>query len=74
MVKLGPEDQHIFNQSHPKVFIPVKGAWGRQGATNVLLEAVGKSILLSALQAAWRAAFPKSAASPKPSPKRKKSR
>ena len=38
MVKLSPEEQHYFSKDYPDAFIPVKGAWGRRGATSVLLE------------------------------------
>src|SRR5271165_2365961 len=54
MVKLSPEDQHYFSKDYPDVFIPVKGAWGRRGATSVHLKAAQKETLRKALQAAWR--------------------
>jgi hypothetical protein len=60
MVKLSPEDQHYFAKDHPSVFIPVKGAWGRRGATSVQLKAAKKAILAKAIQAAWRNMAPKS--------------
>ena len=59
MVKLSPEDQHYFSKDHPDVFIPVKGAWGRRGATSVHLELAKKEILRKALHAAWRNTAPK---------------
>jgi hypothetical protein len=34
MVKLSPEQQHYFSKDYPSVFVPVKGAWGRRGATS----------------------------------------
>ena len=37
MVKLTPEQQRKFVQAEPDVFVPVRGAWGRQGATTVVL-------------------------------------
>jgi hypothetical protein len=37
MVALPPVDQDLFIQADPLAFIPVKGAWGKQGATNVRL-------------------------------------
>ena len=33
MVKLSPEDQHYFSKDYPDTFVPVKGTWGRRGAT-----------------------------------------
>ena len=59
MVKLSPEDQHYFSKDHPDAFTPVKGAWGRGGATSVLLKAAKKDALAKALQAAWRNTAPK---------------
>jgi hypothetical protein len=54
MVKLTPEQQERFVREHPKVFVPVKGAWGKQGCTNVCLKPATKAILSSAMVAAWR--------------------
>jgi hypothetical protein len=59
MVKLSPEDQHYFSKAEPEVFIPVKGSWGRRGATTVHLKAAKKGTLGKALQAAWRNTAPK---------------
>src|SRR5882724_10208853 len=59
MVKLSPEDQHYFSQDNPDVFIPVKGAWGRRGATSVHLKTAKKDVLSKAIQAAWRNIAPK---------------
>jgi hypothetical protein len=41
MVKLSPEDQEVV-AAEPDVFVPVKGAWGRQGNTNVRLDAASE--------------------------------
>jgi len=60
MVKLSPEDQHNFSKDYPDAFIPVKGAWGRRGATSVYLKAAKKAILAKAIEAAWRNTAPKS--------------
>jgi hypothetical protein len=59
MVKLSPEDQHYFSKDHPDVFEPVKGAWGRRGATSVQLKAAKKDVLRKAMDAAWRHTAPK---------------
>ena len=56
MVKLPPAEQHKFAQIQPDVFVPVKGAWGRQGATNVRLEAAEMPALEQALYLAWHKA------------------
>lgn len=59
MVKLSPEDQHNFSKDYPSAFIPVKGTWGRRGATSVILKAAEKDVLAKAIQAAWRNTAPK---------------
>ena len=59
MVKLTPLEQEMFVKSHPTVFNPCSGAWGRRGATNVRLRSARKPTLRRALEAAWRLAAPK---------------
>lgn len=59
MVKLSPEDQHNFSKDYPDLFTPLKGAWGRRGATSVYLKAARKEPLTKAIQAAWRTIAPK---------------
>jgi hypothetical protein len=59
MVKLTPEQQEAFVQTEPTVFAPVKGWWGRAGATSVRLRAAKKSTLRTALVLAWRNRAPK---------------
>jgi hypothetical protein len=59
MVKLSPEEQHYFSKDDPDVFIPVKGTWGRRGATSIQLKAANKDVLAKAIQAAWRNTAPK---------------
>lgn len=53
MVKLTPEQQELFVRSQPKAFMPVKGAWGRAGATNVALPTARKGAVREALLMAW---------------------
>jgi hypothetical protein len=62
MVKLTPMQQEEIVADHPMIFVPVKGGWGRSGSTNVRLKAAKKSILKTALLAAWINAAPKSLA------------
>jgi len=61
MVKLTPEQQHYYSKDFPDVFVPVKGAWGRRGATSVHLKTVSKEALRTAIAAAWRNTAPKRA-------------
>jgi hypothetical protein len=58
MVKLTPVEQEMLVEAEPTVFVPAKGAWGRQGSTTVNLKAAKKEMVRSALAAAWRLAAP----------------
>lgn len=59
VVNLTPNEQKHFIQSDPKVFQPVKGAWGRRGNTNVYLPEAKIDIVREAVTAAWRNTAPK---------------
>ncbi len=50
---LMPEQQAAFVTEMPEVFIPVKGGWGRMGATHVVLANANEDLLLGALHTAW---------------------
>jgi hypothetical protein len=54
MLKLTPQQQQQFVRTQPKIFVPAKGAWGRQGSTTVCLKAATKATLSAAMIAAWR--------------------
>jgi hypothetical protein len=53
-VKLTPEEQHEFIQQSPDAFAPASGAWGRQGYTNVQLDAATEAVVRGALLLAWQ--------------------
>jgi hypothetical protein len=59
MVKLTPEQQEALVTAEPLVFVPVKGAWGRGGATSVSLRVVKAKSLRLALTTAWRNVAPR---------------
>jgi hypothetical protein len=59
MVKLTPEQQAAFVEGAPAVFTPVKGGWGRRGATTVRLRAAKTAVVRHALFEAWRNAAPR---------------
>ncbi len=50
---LTPEQQAAFVEEMPDVFVPVKGGWGRNGATHVVLAKANEDLLRGALHAAW---------------------
>ena len=58
MVKLTPEQQEALVAADPTVFAPVKGAWGRRGATSVLLSVAKARTVRTALTVAWRNVAP----------------
>lgn len=59
MVKLTPKQQAEFMKTHPRAFEPINGAWGRQGATKVMLKSATKAAVAPALVAAWTNIAPK---------------
>lgn len=69
MVKLPGEQQDILCKAEPAVFVPVKGGWGRQGATSVCLKAAKKARVRGALLSAWRNVAPKRLAAEFQTPK-----
>jgi hypothetical protein len=71
MVKLAPEEQKQFVQTHPHAFAPVKGAWGLQGCTNVRLDSAKPEVLAQALDLAWQHS---ATTAPAKKPKKKASR
>ena len=58
MVKLTPEQQEAVVSAEPSVFAPVKGGWGRGGATQVFLKPAKTKSLGLALTLAWRNVAP----------------
>ena len=51
---LTPEQQAIFCEEMPDVFVPIAGGWGRMGMTHIVLARAGEDVLRGALEAAWR--------------------
>ena len=58
MVKLMPDQQAMFMESHPKIFLPSKGKWGLGGSTLVNLGNAKPKILRTAIILAWRLVAP----------------
>src|ERR1700687_6132496 len=44
-IMITPEQQAVFVEEMPEVFIPVKGGWGRNGATHVRLDLANEDLL-----------------------------
>ena len=57
-LKLTPEQQEAVVASEPRVFVVVKGEWGRRGATGVCLREARTKSLRVALGVAWRNVAP----------------
>jgi hypothetical protein len=62
MVSLTPEQQQRFVDDYPDAFAPVNGAWGRGGATSVVLAAADAELVGEAMTLAWQNAAAKAAA------------
>jgi len=51
---LTPEEQAVFVEELPHVFVPIAGGWGRLGMTHIVLAKASEDVLRGALQTAWR--------------------
>src|ERR1700739_2895105 len=51
---LTPEQQADFVRELPEVFVPVRGGWGRMGATHIVLAKANEDVLAGALLTAWK--------------------
>ena len=51
---LTPEQQAMFVDELPDVFLPIAGGWGRMGMTHIRLAAASEDVLTGALQTAWK--------------------
>lgn len=51
---LSPELQASFVEEAPELFLPVKGGWGRMGATHIRLAVANEEALRGAIHSAWK--------------------
>ena len=51
---LKPEQQAMFIEELPEVFIPIAGGWGRMGMTHVILANVTEDVLEGAIRTAYK--------------------
>lgn len=58
---LTPEQQALFVEEAPEIFLPIPGGWGRMGHTHIRLAAASEDVLAGALRAAWKTRVEKSA-------------
>jgi hypothetical protein len=64
------EQQAMFVEEAPGVFLPIAGGWGRMGMTHIRLAAANEDVLYGALHTAWKLRIGKNAKSRK-KPRRK---
>jgi hypothetical protein len=60
---LTPEQQAIFVDELPRIFVRIKGGWGRMGMTHIKLAEASEDILAGALRTAWKLRAEKNAKS-----------
>jgi hypothetical protein len=53
-LKLTLEQQAMFVEEMPDVFLPIAGGWGRMGMTHIRLSAASEDVLRGALGTAWK--------------------
>jgi YjbR len=51
---LRPEQQAMFIEELPEVFIPIAGGWGRMGMTHVILANASEDVLEGAIRTAYK--------------------
>jgi hypothetical protein len=66
---LTPEQQAVFVEELPEVFVPIAGGWGRNGATHIRLAAANEDVLVGALRTAWKLRLEKNRKSSKKKPR-----
>ena len=70
---LTPAMQTAFVEEAPDLFIPIKGGWGRMGATHIVLAKATKDVLEGALRASWKLRMEQNArVSKRPATKKRK--
>src|SRR5215470_5664086 len=51
---LKPEQQTMFVEELPEIFLPIAGGWGRNGATHVVLAKVSEDVLEGSIRTAYK--------------------
>ena len=60
-LSLTPEQQALFVEEAPEVFLPIPGGFGRMGHTHIRLAAASEDVLAGALRTAWKLRVEKNA-------------
>jgi hypothetical protein len=68
-VMIAPDEQAELMKTHPKMFEPASGAWGRQGSTNVRLSAANAATVRGAIVLAWQRVMARPPARPRKRPR-----
>jgi len=55
------DQQKVFVEELPEVFLPIAGGWGRMGMTHIRLAQATEDVLRGALQVAWKRRVDKNA-------------
>ena len=58
---LTPEQQAVFVEEAPGIFLPIPGGFGKMGHTHIRLAAAGEDVLTGALRTAWKLRMDKNA-------------
>ena len=58
---LTPEQQKMFVEEAPGIFLPIPGGFGRMGHTHIRLAAADEEVLTGALRTAWKQRVEKNA-------------
>jgi hypothetical protein len=48
------EQQEVFVEEAPEIFLPIPGGWGKMGHTHIRLAAASEDVLRGALRTAWK--------------------
>jgi len=48
------EQQAVFVEEAPRIFLPIPGGWGRMGHTHIRLAEATEDVLTGALRTAWK--------------------
>ena len=55
------EQQAVFVEEAPGIFLPIPGGWGKMGHTHIRLAAASEGVLTGALRTAWKLRIDKNA-------------